>query len=51
LLNCCPRIPSQGEKGEKVKNRKETPRRRISVTSSLNEISTEQLGTRADMRG
>jgi hypothetical protein len=50
-LSTCPRISSQGKKGEKVLNMKETPRRRITVTSSLNEISMEQLGTRADMRG
>ncbi len=30
---------------------KETPRRRIAVTSSLNEISTDQLGKRVEVRG
>jgi hypothetical protein len=29
---------------------KETPRRRITVTSSLNEISTDQLGNRVGAR-
>jgi hypothetical protein len=29
---------------------KETPRRRITVTSSLNEISTDQLGNRVAVR-
>jgi hypothetical protein len=30
---------------------KETPRRRITVTSSLNEIATEQMGNRMVVRG
>jgi hypothetical protein len=30
---------------------KETPRRRITVTSSLNEIPTDQLGNRVRVRG
>jgi hypothetical protein len=30
---------------------KETPMRRITATSSLNEISTDQLGNRLGMRG
>jgi hypothetical protein len=40
-----------GQKRRKSKNMIETPKRRILFTLSLNEISTEQLGTRAEMRG
>ncbi len=35
----------------KIQAVKETTRRRITVTSSLNKISTDQLGNRVGMRG
>jgi hypothetical protein len=35
----------------RVKTMKETSRRRINVTSSLNEIFTDQLGNRVAARG
>ncbi len=40
-----------GTSGPRLAHMKETPRRIIAVTSSLNEISTDQLGSRVVVRG